>query len=141
MSPLPKLNFGLICIAVLAYLLMLSGPITNSFLTDNYITQTKVLLTTNSTISFILPSNNWFLYFINFLYLLSNNYEERIYDIEGYMQNIMQINYLCLILKIRPSSKSITLALYLNKALDLNNQIPNLKDDISNIILDEQNLS
>lgn len=48
MSPLPKINFGLIGIAILAYLLILSGPITNSYLTDEYITHTKVLLTTNS---------------------------------------------------------------------------------------------
>jgi len=57
------------------------------------------------------------------------------------MQNILQINYLCLILKIRPSTKSITLDLYLDKLLALNNKIQYLKDNISQVIRDQVELS
>lgn len=40
MSTLPKISLPLIAIAIIGYVLILLGPITNNILTQNYIEQT-----------------------------------------------------------------------------------------------------
>jgi len=124
-SPLPKLNLPLIIIAIVAYALILTGPILNHIFTSKYIEETKYLYSNKGKqeLTILLKYFKIFYLFHGFMFSFVVGLSGKIYELKAHSSNIMQINYQCLILKIRPSSKLVPLSLMMAKAISKNGLI------------------